>query len=409
MLDNVRAMTKRPEILVLASLAAIAALEPVGTQMLLPALPSIQAHFEATASVVQLTLSLGLLVMSVTELIYGPWSDRIGRRPLVILGVVLFLSGNLLSALAPSIEFIILGRAIQAAGVSAGVVLFRVIAVDLYKGDKSGSVIALTQALVAFATMFAPVISGVLTDQVGWRSTFAALSILGVSVLALVVIGLKESHPPVPSSRRGFADILGDYRSVAKRPLFAAYALHSACTFAAFFAFMAAAPHVIITIFGENATSFGLWMLLAIGGFIVGNLLSVRFGESVGADRMILTGTLMGLATAALQLVLLLSGYWTAWAIFVPGAVGSVGAGMATPNSQALAVRVGQDDAGTASGLVGFLLLVIGGLAVQVTAWAQNETPYPMMLTVLVLASLALVAITVRRTTLRDRAVPVPG
>lgn len=398
-------MTRRSGVLLIAILASIAALEPVGTQMLLPALPSIQAGFGASAGTAQLALSLAVLVMAFTHLAYGPWSDRVGRRPVVIFGVVLFVAGNVVAAIAPSIEIVILGRVIQAAGASVGIVMSRVIAVDVFRGERAASAVAMVQAVMAFAPLFAPVTSGLLTDHVGWRSTFVVLSVLGVAILVLVVAGLKESHP-TPSRDQGLGQILHDFRTVGCRPLFLAYGLHSAFTFGIFFAYMGAAPYVIITVFGTDATTFGLWMLLVVGGFIVGNLLSVRLNRRVAADRLITIGTVVCLVMLGVAAGLLWAGNWAPWALFVPGTLVAVGAGLATPNSQALAVRVGESRAGTASGLVGFLLLIVGGLAVQAVGWAQDDTPYPMMIALLVLATLALASIVVRRTVLRHLSLP---
>ena len=150
------------------------ALGPFAMQVFLPALPAIQEDFGVRAATAQLAFSLSALAIAVATLFYGPLSDRFGRRPALIGGLLVYLAGSLLCALAPTITLLIVGRVVQAAGGCAGIVLSRAIVRDLYGRDESAAMLAyITMAMVA-APMMAPVLGGLLTDLAGWRSVFLA-------------------------------------------------------------------------------------------------------------------------------------------------------------------------------------------------------------------------------------------
>ena len=171
-------------------LVAATALGPFAMQVFLPALPAIQADFGVRAATAQLAFSLSALSIAVATLFYGPLSDRFGRRPALIGGLLVYLAGSLLCAVAPSITLLIVGRVVQAAGGCAGIVLSRAIVRDLYSRDQSASMLAyITMAMVA-APMMAPVLGGLLADLAGWRSVFVAGIGIGVLILVAVHVAL---------------------------------------------------------------------------------------------------------------------------------------------------------------------------------------------------------------------------
>ena len=171
------------------------ALGPFAMQVFLPALPAIQADFGVRAATAQLAFSLSALAIAVATLFYGPLSDRFGRRPALIGGLLVYLAGSLLCAVAPTIALLIVGRIVQAAGGCAGIVLSRAIVRDLYSRDQSAAMLAyITMAMVA-APMMAPVLGGLLTDLAGWRSVFLAGVGVGVLILVAVRMALAETAP----------------------------------------------------------------------------------------------------------------------------------------------------------------------------------------------------------------------
>ena len=176
------------------------AIGPFALQVFLPALPAIQADFAVSAATAQLVFSLSAFSIAVSTLFYGPISDRVGRRPALIGGLVVYLAGSVLCAVAPTISVLIVGRIVQAAGGCAGIVLTRAIVRDLYSLDRSAAVLAyITMAMVA-APMVAPALGGLLTDTAGWRMVFVVGAALGVVIMAAVHRGLPETSQPLAGS-----------------------------------------------------------------------------------------------------------------------------------------------------------------------------------------------------------------
>jgi DHA1 family bicyclomycin/chloramphenicol resistance-like MFS transporter len=202
----------------IALLAAVTATGPLAMQIFLPALPAVQADFGAAAGTVQLTLSLSMVAIALSTLAYGPLSDRFGRRPVLLAGLVTFTVGTAICAVAPTIEVLIAGRIVQAAGGAAGMVLARAVVRDVWGQDRAAGVIAQLTMVMVVAPMIAPAIGGALTDVAGWRAVFAFVAVAGLAIGAWVGAGLGESNAlrgRAESARellRGFGHLLRSAR-----------------------------------------------------------------------------------------------------------------------------------------------------------------------------------------------------
>ena len=359
----------------MALLAGITALAPFSLQIFLPALPAIQASFAATTGIVQLTLSLSILANAVAYLAYGPLSDHFGRRPVLLVGLVAFIAGSLACALAPSIELLIVARIVQSVGGAAGMVLARAIVRDLYDRERSASIIAyLTMAMVV-APMLAPTIGAVLLDVASWRAIFFVATGVGVVLIWPIMVTLAETRPP--EARRAGSPLSGA-SALLRSGTFLAYALQSTFGISIFFSFIASAPYFMMDVLGRSATEYGLWFILVSAAFMAGNLVAGRFSARIGLDRMVLTGSVLGVAGAGAAFALLLAGYWMPLALFGPIMAVGLGNGFAVPNAQAGAVSVQPLLAGTASGIAGFSQMFVAALVSQAVGMLQNGTPYPM-------------------------------
>jgi DHA1 family bicyclomycin/chloramphenicol resistance-like MFS transporter len=359
----------------MALLAGITALAPFSLQIFLPALPAIQASFAVTPGIVQLALSLSILANAVANLAYGPLSDHFGRRPVLLVGLAAFIVGSLACALAPSIELLIVARIVQSVGGAAGMVLARAIVRDLYDRERSASIIAyLTMAMVV-APMLAPTIGAVLLDVASWRAIFFVVTGVGVVLIWPIVATLGETRPP---EARRIGGSLAGAGALLRSGAFLSYALQSTFGIAIFFSFIAGAPYFMMDVLGRSATEYGLWFILVSAAFMVGNLVAGRFSARIGLDRMVLTGSLLGVAGAGLGFALLLAGFWVPLALFGPVMAVGLGNGFAVPNAQAGAVSVQPLLAGTASGIAGFSQMFVAALVSQAVGMLQNGTPYPM-------------------------------
>ena len=363
---------------------------PFAMQVFLPALPSIQARFGVSAASAQLVFSLSAFSIAVSMLFYGPISDRFGRRPALIGGLIVYLAGSVMCAVAPSIAVLIVGRIVQAAGGCAGIVLSRAIVRDLYSLDRSASVLAyITMAMVA-APMIAPALGGLLTDLAGWRSVFVAGTAVGVLILVAVHGGLPETAGSI--GRRPLRHPLQGFGKLLRSPTFLGYALQGAFSISVFYAFLAAAPFLMLTVLHRPASEYGLMFVLVSGAFMVGNFVAGRYSVRIGVRRMILLGSLGALLGALGTLVLVSAGFWTPWAIFLPTSFGAFAQGMALPNTQAAFVSVNPQAAGTASSLGGFLQMGLAAVVAQIVGSIQDGTPYPMAIGMSLCAAAALIS-----------------
>jgi DHA1 family bicyclomycin/chloramphenicol resistance-like MFS transporter len=359
----------------MALLAAITALAPFSLQIFLPALPAIQASFATTPGIVQLALSLSILANAVANLAYGPVSDRLGRRPVLLLGLAAFIAGSLGCALAPSIELLIVGRIVQSIGGAAGMVLARAIVRDLFDRERSASIIAyLTMAMVV-APMLAPTIGAVLLDVASWRAIFLLTAGIGVALSWPILATLAETRPP---AARGAGRSFAGARTLLRSGAFWSYVLQSTFGISVFFAFIAGAPYFMMDVLGRSATEYGLWFILVSAAFMAGNLVAGRFSARIGLDRMVLAGAVFAVTGAGLALVLLVGSAWTPLALFGPLTAVGLGNGLAVPNAQAGALSIHPLLAGTASGIAGFSQMFMAALVSQAVGMLQNGTPYPM-------------------------------
>jgi DHA1 family bicyclomycin/chloramphenicol resistance-like MFS transporter len=359
----------------MALLAGVTALAPFSLQIFLPALPAIQATFAVSTGVAQLALSLSILANAFANLAYGPLSDRFGRRPVLLVGLVAFIAGSLGCALAPTIDLLVVGRIVQSIGGAAGMVLARAIVRDRYDRDRSASIIAyLTMAMVV-APMLAPTVGAVLIDVASWRAIFFMTTGVGVLLTWQIAVRLGETRPPAAGRAGG---PLAGARALFRSGTFLAYVLQSTFGIAVFFSFIAGAPYFMINVLGRSATEYGLWFILISAAFMAGNLIAGRISTRVGLDRMVLAGSLLAAVGAGLAFVLLLGSTWAPLALFGPMMAAGVGNGLSVPNAQAGAVSVEPLLAGTASGIAGFSQMFVAALVSQAVGMLQNGTPYPM-------------------------------
>ena len=381
----------RPGRLFLFALVAATALGPLAMQIFVPALPFIQADYAVTPGTAQLALSLSMAAIALSTLVYGPLSDRYGRRPTLIVGLWIFLAGSAICSLAPSIEVLILGRVVQAIGGTSGMVLSRAMVRDVYAHEKVASVLAAITLAMVVAPMVAPAIGGVLTDLIGWRAIFSFAGIVGVGVLLLVQLRLTETGPR-PPTHAGVIGMIEGFAMLLRSRAFCGYAFSGAFGLCAFFSFVSAAPYLMANALERPATEYGLYFVFISLSFMAGNAIAARISERVGIDRMIVLGSAVALFAVVLLLSLSVAGWFSPLTIFGPPAIMVFGNGLAMANLQAGALGIYPRSAGTASGLSGFLQMSMAAAVAQIVGMLQDGTPIPMAIFMFASASLAFLA-----------------
>src|SRR5215208_2539011 len=288
----------------MALLIVIAAVSTLGINMYLPSMPGMARAFSVDFTTIQLTLSLYLGAMALGQLIIGPLSDRFGRRPVLLLGLLIFVAGSVICLSAQSIGVLIFGRIVQAVGGCAGITLSRAIVRDLYGRNQVASMIAYVTMGMAVAPMIAPTIGGLLETLFGWRASFAFLIGFGGLALVFAYWRLRETN----HNRAGGESVrklLQGFSSLARSRQFWGYTLVTSFVSAMFFAFLAGAPYVMIELLGRSPAEYGLYFAMVPCGYILGNFTTGRMAATMGPNRMILAGTLLSLASIAAMAALI--------------------------------------------------------------------------------------------------------
>jgi DHA1 family bicyclomycin/chloramphenicol resistance-like MFS transporter len=367
-----------------ALLALVTAIAPAALHVLVPAFPLLATDFDAAPAGVQLVLTLFLIGIATGQLVYGPVSDRFGRRPVLIAGLALFLVGTVLCGVAWSLPTLIIGRTLQALGGCAGMVLGRAIVRDVYDRERSASALATIMMVMSLAPSLSPAIGAYLAEWGGWRADFVLLGIVGAGILIVIALKLEETHTPAPVNLVG---MIGSFILLLRSPAFLSVACATAFTSASWFTFLASAPYLLAELLHEPPSTYGLMILLPMAGYILGNAAVVRLSALLGSVRLFILGLALSLASGVMLALWCLGGL-TPWALFVPMAISSVGNGMSQPPGVAAGLSVYPRIAGAASGLLGFTQMTIAALGTLLLGLLPRDNVVAMV--AVVGASLAL-------------------
>ena len=372
-------------------LAATSALGPASMQILLPALPVIKSTFEVSTEVAQLTLSLSMLAIALGTLTYGPLSDKFGRRPIMLIGLVVMLIGSVFCYFANTIELLIAARFVQAFGAAVGLVLARAIVRDVYGAEEAARVIATLVMVMVVLPMISPALGGELMARFGWESVFIAMALFGFLIFLVLVIRLPETlEEPVPFE--GIGSMLGPFALLFKSKAFSGYAFCVSFVSVVFFSFISAAPEIMISVLKRPPTEYGYYFIMIPLGFMTGNYVARHYGKVFDIDRMISIGATIGVGGICLAIILQLLGFHQPLALFAPVSLAVFGNGITLPNAQAAAINEFPRYAGSASGLTGFLQMFFSAIAAQSVAIIFNGTVYPLLLLMLTASVLSLVS-----------------
>jgi MFS transporter, DHA1 family, multidrug resistance protein len=377
----------------LALLIGMTAVGPLSLNILAPAMPGLIVTFGADAGAVQLTLSLFLLGMAVSQLVLGPLSDRFGRRPVTIAGLALTVVANIAALAATSITGLIVARALQAFGATCGIVIARAVIRDLYERDRAASMIGWVTMAMVVAPMIAPLIGGMLDTAYGWQAIFVFVGLFTTAVLAWTVFQLPETRAVATSE--GMVRFLADTRALLTDPKFAGYALVSTFNSAMFFTFIGGAPHVVVSIMHRPPTEYGVWFVILSLVYMAGNFAAGRWSAQYGVDAMIKAGVAVTVLGAAIGVAwMLIDPRGGPVVVFAPQMIIGFASGFMLPNSIAGAVSVRPQAAGTAAGITGFLQMGLGAATSQLIGHllAGAATGLPLALIVLVLCACGLAA-----------------
>lgn len=364
-----------PSALLAVLVVALTSLGPLSTDFYLPALPAIARALDTDSVGVQLTLSVYLLGFGAGQLLVGPLSDRFGRRPVMLWGMLVFLLASVVCALADSITTLVAARLLQAFGACAGPVLGRAVVRDIYGPAESARMLSHVSTATALAPLLAPLFGGWLTAVWGWRAAFVALTLYALVLMLAVWLLLKETnrHPDAHAMRP--ARMWANYRTLLADPVYRSALLIGCGAFAALFAFISGSPFVFIEHFGMSPQQMGLAFGLNVTGFMLGSTLSARLSRRIGPARLIRHGVWLGAACGVLLAALALLGPHHPAAVMVPMWGVAAAIGLILPNATALGLAGYPKMAGAAASLMGFVQMGLGaGAGMLVGHGVQSGT-----------------------------------
>ncbi len=370
------------------ALASISLIGPLVIHLYLPVIPAVKVALGLSDAEAQLTFSVALFCMAFATLGYGAFSDRYGRRPLLLSGLSLFLFGSVVAFMAESVFTLLLGRSLQAVGAGCGVTLVRTIASDVYGPGRLVKAIAYLTMFYTMGPMISPIVGGILIDALGWRSVFGFALLAGSLILTSAYIAVPETRPPDRAPQK---NLFRSYIELLSQARFMSFVLQGGFNTGTFLVLATAASGFMKELLNRPSAEFGFYFLLFPFGFLVGNFISTRLSGRVVNEMMVLVGSSMSLATVCVLAAVLFYGHMSPLVLFIPGFFITFSQGISLPFGQAAAMAVNPRLVGMAAGLGVFMQHFGGAAFAQFYGFVSSGTPGPMIMTMLITSVLSVV------------------
>jgi DHA1 family bicyclomycin/chloramphenicol resistance-like MFS transporter len=402
------AVAMRPTTVVLV-LTLLLGIQPITTDLYLPALPALAGALGAGMGAAQLTLSALIICFGVAQLAWGPLSDRFGRRPVLLAGLALYCVAGLGASLAPSIAWLIAWRALQGAGMAAAVTCGRSIVRDLYEPREGARVMSRALAGLGVLAMLGPLLGGTLVHWLHWRATLAAVTLFGVVALAAVVWHFTETLPRRNPRATQLAQLAANWQRILRHPTFIAWTALQCATWGGLFTMLASSSFIFIDVLGASQLAYGAVLASCSLSYIFGTFVCRFLLRHGNASQAVAIGAVFSLGGGTLLAGLSLAGVQSMTTMVAPLLLYGVGHGIHQPCSNAGAISPFPEAAGTAASLAGFAMMVTAFVVSLVLGRVMNGTVYPLTLGVGVFSvCVAVIAWTLVRRH-GDRRVLAPG
>lgn len=384
--------------LMLISLALLAGVAPFGTDLYLPAFPSMVTDLSTSASGVQLSLTAFLIGAGLGQLIFGPLSDRIGRRGPLIVGMALYVISGIAAALAPSIAVLIIARLAQGMTGSAGMVIGRAMIADVARGRQAARAMSTMMTVAGVAPVVAPITGGLFADSIGWRGLLWIVAALALISLIAAVMFLPETHgrrvrDADPQSQHGTG-----LRSLANRT-YVGHTMAMVFSFATMMAYISASPFLYQDMMGFSSLQYSMAFAINATGIVACTAISARLAARIEPWRLARVGMITNLTASVVVLVLAVSGL-PSILIAVPLFFAIAPLGLVYGNNTALALDAARHNAGLASAVLGTSQFALAGLVSPLVGLAGEHTAVPLgivMVTAAVIAQTGFLIATGRR------------
>lgn len=335
-----------------------------------PALPVAGSALHAPAASMQQTITLYVIGLALGQLVYGPVSDTWGRRPALLVGLGLYLSASVVALCAPTLEWLLAARLVQALGGAAGITLGRAIVRDIAPPERVTKDLALLNLLTLVGPGLAPIVGSYLAEHFGWRAIYLFLVGMGVAMVLCTWRMLPETN----RQRRplAIAGIARDYRTLLCTPRFAGFMLGGACSTTALYPYLATAPYIVHEQLGYPIAMVGWFAAATIVGASLGTLVTRRLAGRYPAERFLYVGGGIGLSMALALLVVQLAGWLNGPILVAVTLVMTLGAGMSSPAALSRGLSAVPWLTGSAAGLYGFGQMAMGALGTKLVGYGDN-------------------------------------
>lgn len=373
-------------------LGLLSAVGPFAIDMYLPALPEVARDLGTSEAAAALTLTAYFIVFGVAQMIYGPLSDAIGRKPPLVLGVSVFLVATIAAALAPDIGWLIAARAVQGLGAATLMAVPRAVIRDMATGPAAARMMAAIMIVISVSPMLAPLTGSLVMAWGGWREIFFVLAVAAGLSLALIVLVLPETLAVAQRRPVRLAEMLAGARRLLGDRRFLGLTMIGGFGMASFFVFLASASFVYTGQYGLSPTGFSLAFAVNAIGFFSASQFAGRLAERFGMERVI-SLAITGFALAALVLSLVVLAGFDALPVVVAGLfVGNAFLGLVMPTAMVMSLDPHPDIAGLASSLGGTVQMLTGGVMIALTGLFMDNTAATMVPAIALCAVLAWVA-----------------
>ncbi|EER59048.1 drug resistance transporter, Bcr/CflA subfamily [Acidovorax delafieldii 2AN] len=360
-------------------LGLLSAIGPFAIDMYLPALPAIGDSLGAGISAVQWSLTAFFLSLGVGQLLYGPVSDMLGRRPPLVFGLVVFSLASVGCALASNIETLVALRFVQGLGAAAGMAIPRAVVRDLHTGTEAARLMSLLMLVFSVSPILAPLAGSAVIAVAGWRGVFWAVLLAALAGLVLVHAALDETRPPAERVESSLGSALRAYGLLLRDRHYLGLVFIGGCAMAGFFVYLAGSPFVLINHYGLTPTMYSLAFSLNAAAFIGSSQFTAALGERFGLVRVVKFAAGAAGVVMALMLGYYLAGGDRLGVLIALYFVASACMGLVIPTTSVLALEQHGAIAGTASALLGTLQMLTGAAAMGVVGLFANGRPLPMV------------------------------
>ena len=359
-------------------LGALTAFGAVSIDLYLPGLPAIARDFGVDAEAAQFSMAAFFIGMAIGQLVYGPLSDRFGRRIPLLFGVVVYVVASLGCAMAPTIDWLIAGRFLQALGACAGVVIARAVVRDRYDHHESARIFSLLVLVLGVAPMIAPTVGGWIITLAGWRAIFYALALFGLIVGIGVYFSLEESRSSETHELARGESAIGAYGRLLGKSRLLGYVLAGALNGACLFTYISTAPTLMIGTWGFSSHQFGLLFALMAVGVIGSSQVNRQLLHRYSSNRILAVASVAGVWTGVLLVAVAISGLGGKWAVLAMMFLVLTSYGFMQANTLAGALSVDPLRSGSTSALVGSGAFLAGALASSLAATFHDDSAVSM-------------------------------